>query len=293
MPPRAPLVLALVAALAGCPTEEPIEPISDPEPTPAPDPCAGIEGDSEGCPAVSCAAIAEVRPDATDGDYWLDGGLGAEVALAACDLDGGWLRVALEDGDGVIVAENSETNPWHKCDDDAAAPYRHIAGEESVVADWSAGNVQWMVPLGYTHPDGGAPYSPRQLEALRAPLRELDPATRLVATTGDDDSGDWQDGTGGGHEVYIVRADGDWRLLTPGTNGECGGASGWPTAGSRTATYLWASDPADSEVWGDVGTAVRPGSLDEGDLLPPFALLVVSTGGGVSFGFEDRVARLR
>jgi len=284
------LSLALLL-LAGCPSAEP-EP--DPTPAPEPGPCADIApGATEQCPAVSCATVA-TQPGAGDGDYWLDGGLGADVALAACDISGGgWLLVTLDDADGILVAELSDTNPWHKCDDDAAAPYRHVAGEESVVPDWSEGGVQWMVDLPYTHPDGGAPYTMRQLQALRAPLTELDPETRLVATTGDDDSGDWQDGTGGGHEVYIIRGDGDWTLLSPGTNGDCGGASGWPVSGSRTATYLWATDSEDSEIWGDVGGSPRPGRLRAGDLLPVSAVLVVATGGGVSFGFEDRVARLR
>ncbi|MCO4773651.1 MAG: hypothetical protein KDA24_26700 [Deltaproteobacteria bacterium] len=291
---RGPLI-ALGLLLVGCPSAEP-EPEPDPTPAPEAGPCDEVaSGDSEQCPAVSCLSIAEERPDATDGDYWLDGGLGLDVALAACDLSGGgWLLVTLQDADGVIVAENAADNPWHKCDDDAAAPYKHVASEDAVVADWSSGSVVWEVDLGHMHPDGGTPYTSRQLDALRAPLTELDPQTRMVATTGDDDNGNWQDGSNGGHEVYVVRGDGDWTVMTPGTNGECGGGGGsWPTAGSRTATYLWATDADDSEVWGDVGNARRPGRLRPEDLLPQFGVLVVATGGGVSFGYEDRVARLR
>ena len=61
------------------------------------------------------------------------------------------------------------------------------------------------------------------VEALRPVLSDLHPATRMVATTADDDNASWQDGAGGGMEVYIVTGDGDWIVLTPGTNGECGG----------------------------------------------------------------------
>lgn len=286
--------LLAAALLAGCPSAEEAPPEPTAEPTPA-DPCLDVPaGDSADCPAVSCRALAEDRPDAEDGDYWLDGGLGVAAALATCDLSGGgWLEVVFEDGDGVLVAENGEGNPWHKCDDDAAAPYAHVASEDVVVPDWSSGNVVWTVDLRWTRPAGGEPYGPLELNALRAPLTELDPTTRMVATTGDDDFGRWQDGTGGGHEVYVVRGDGDWTLLSPGTNGECGGASGWPAEGSRTATYLWATEPIDSEVRGDTGTWRRASGLEPSDLLPVQAVLVVATGGGVSFGFEERVARMR
>lgn len=289
-----PALLVLGALLAACPSGD--DPAPEPEPTPAPEPgiCDDVlAGDSVDCPAISCATVLSDRGDAQDGDYWLDGGLGYERALATCDMaGGGWLLVTLDDEDGILVAESSAGNPWHKCDDDSAAGYQHVASEEGVVADWSDGNTQWMADLRYTRPDGGEPYTARQLEALRAPLSELDPGTRLVATTADDDSGDWQEGTGGGHEVYIVRGDGDWTLLTPGTNGDCGGGT-WPSAGSEGAIYLWATDDSDTEFWGDVGDVVRPGRLRPEDLLPPTAVLVVSTGGGVSFGFEERIARLR
>ncbi len=287
-------LLLLGSLLVACPSNE--EPTPEPEPAPAPAPgiCDGVlAGDSEVCPAVSCVSILEDRGSASDADYWLDGGLGQGSALATCDMtNGGWLLVTLNDEDGILVAENNVENPWHKCDDDSAAGYQHVSSEEDVVADWSSGNTQWMAELGYTRPDGGDPYTARQLDALRAPLSELDPSTRMVATTADDDSGNWHEGTGGGHEVYIVRGDGDWTLLTPGTNGDCGGG-GWPSADSEGAIYLWATDDSDSEYWGDVGDVVRPGRLRPEDLLPPFAVLVVATGGGVSFGFEDRVARLR
>ena len=38
-------------------------------------------------------------------------------------------------------------------------------------------------------------------------LTELHPTTRMVATTGDDDNNSWQDGAGGGMEVYVVGDD--------------------------------------------------------------------------------------
>ena len=274
---------ALATLLAGCPPEPSAEP--EPDPTPAPDPCADIPvGDTEACPAASCAD----RPAVT-GELWLGD---ERPVLAACEE--GWLLVELDDADGVIVAENDAGNPWHKCDDDAAAPYQHIASEDVVVPDWSAGNVEWHVDLGWRRPGAEAAYTREQLDVLRAPLTELAPTTRMIATTGDDDNGSWQDGDGGGHEVYVVRDDGVWMLLSPGTNGECGGASGWPTPGSRTATYVWASDAADSLVYGDTGSEpIRPAAVPPEALLPVEAVLVVSTGGGVSFGFEERVVHLR
>ena len=169
MPDRLVLSVAAALALVGCPSEPEPDPEPTPEPTPAPL-CLDVPaGDSEDCPAVSCRTIAEDRPDALDGDYWLDGGLGMTSALATCDLTGGgWLEVVFEDADGVLVAENNEGNPWHKCDDDAAAPYAHVASEDVVTPDWSSGNIVWTVDLRWTRPDGGEPYGPLELAALRA-----------------------------------------------------------------------------------------------------------------------------
>jgi len=257
------------------------------------DPCAdAVLGDTEACPAASCLFIAEDRPDAPDGDYWL----GADApALASCSLtDGGWLRLSLADADGVIVGENSAGNAWYKCDDDTASRYQWIDGEDSVTPDFSpGGSFQLGVDLVFAHPDSGETYTPAQVDGLRAPLVELDRSTRLVATTADDDGGNWQDGSGGGHEVYIIRSDGDWTLLTPGTNGECGGASGWPTEGSQSAFYVWSTDWRYSSHAGDTGDIVHLASLDPGDLLPLQVYLAVQTGGGVSVGFEERVFRVR
>jgi len=256
------------------------------------DPCADVApGTTADCPAPSCAWVAENRPADATGDLWLDGGLGVP-ALASCDA--GWLRLSL-DGDGVLVGEHSAGNAWDKCDDDTAAFYGWVDHEDALTPDHSPGGTfQLAVDLVYVHPESGEPYTPDQVDGLRAPLTELDPTTRMVATTADDDGGDWQNGSGGGHEVYIVRADGAWTLLTPGTNGECGGASGWPAEGSRSAYYLWASDVRYSGLLGDVGEDVGPmGRLYPGDLLPVQAYLAVQTGGGVSVGYEERVFRVR
>ena len=256
-----------------------------------PDPCLdAVPGDTELCPAVSCLAIATDRPEAPAGDYWLNGGTDV-AALAACE--DGWLRLTLAEEDGVFVAENSAGNAWDKCDDDTASRYAWIGHEDDVVPDWSGGNTQLEIDVVYAHPESGAPYTTAQVTALRAPLTELDTTTRLVATTADDDGGTWQDGGGGGHEVYIVRADGEWTLLTPGVNGECGGASGWPTEGSASAFYVWSTDVRYSGLAGDTGHTGPLGALDAGDLLPPTVYLVVATGGGVSVGFEERVFRVR
>ena len=253
-------------------------------------------GASEQCPAVDCASILAAQPGAEDGLYWIDAGTGDLAFEVSCDMStegGGWIRLQLDDEDGVFVASRTPDNPWHKCDDDAATWYEGLTEsemEEDVIVD-PATVVE--VTLAFLNPETGELLEPRALQALRSRVSELHPENRMVATIGDDDGGTWQDGGNGGLEVYIVTATGDWILLTPGTGGDCGGASGWPSSGSQTAFYLWSSDPAASEVHGDSGLDAADWSLEGSAVLPVSVQLAVFTGGGVSFGWEQQVVKLR
>ncbi len=260
---------------------------------------AGDEtGTSAACPASSCASLLEADPALGDGDFWIDGGVADEGFVVSCDMTddgGGWIRLSLDDDDRVLVASNSSDNPWHKCDDDAAAFYLFVAHESDLEEDWAPGGSYLAeVELGYVHPDSGEPYTAVQLDAIRAVVSELHPVTRMVATIGDNDDGDWQGGSGGGLEVYVVGAGGDWHLLTPGAGGECGGADGWPSEGSQTGSYVWSSDPAGSAASGDTGLEDSAlGVLDPAAVLPVSAQLAVFTGGGVSFGWATEVFLVR
>ncbi len=252
------------------------------------DAAGDVTGSSASCPAASCAALLEADPGADDGDYWIDGGVADEGFVVACDMTdagGGWIRLSLDDEDRVLVASNGSDNPWHKCDDDAAAFYL-FAGEHDLAEDWAPGHSYLAeVELGYVHPDSGLAYTAAQLWAMRAAVTELHPVTRMVATIGDNDGGDWQSGSGGGLEVYVVGAEGDWHLLTPGAGGECGGGDDWPTEGSQTGSYLWSSDPDGSVAFGDTGLEdAALGALDPAAVLPVYAELAVFTGGGVPVG---------
>jgi hypothetical protein len=203
---------------------------------------------------------------------------------------GGWIHLALDDNDGVIVGSRSDGNPWYKCDDDAARFYWDLT-EDDIPSDYFVGSLV-EVPLGYKHPLSGDAIDPRGIAALRPILGELHSSSRMVATTGDNDGGEWQQGSNGGLEVYVVSAAGDWVLLTPGGGGNCGGG-GWPSAGSETGFYLWGSSAEDAEVAGDTGLEDGDWSLGMGEVLPVAVQLVVSSGGGVSFGFEGSSFRVR
>ena len=222
--------------------------------------------------------------------------LGEGAFLVACDMTsdgGGWIHLALADSDGVVVASRAEDNPWDKCEDDSADYYQGLT-EDELPEDLIAGGYVLDVELDYVHPETGAPIDPRGLDSLRPRLSELHPASRMVATIADNDGNDWQNGAGGGLEVYIVGSGGDWRLLTPGVGGDCGAGQGsWPSADSQTGFYLWGSDPDDAEVAGDTGLEGADWVLAPGEVLPISVQMAVFTGGGVSFGWEQRSFRVR
>lgn len=264
----------------------------------APDGAGDETGSSALCPAASCAALLEAEPGLDDGAYFIDGGVAELGFVVSCDMTdagGGWIRLALDDADRVLVASNSSGNPWDKCDDDSAAFYLFVAHEDDLEEDFAPGGSYLAeVELGYLNPDTGVAFTAAQLDAMRAVVTELHPVSRMVATIGDNDGGDWQGGSNGGLEVYVVGAEGEWHLLTPGAGGECGGGDDWPVEGSRTGSYLWSSDPDGSVAFGDTGLEDPAlGALAPAAVLPVLAELAVYTGGGVSFGWATDVFLVR
>ncbi|MEE2830323.1 MAG: MopE-related protein [Myxococcota bacterium] len=261
-----------------------------------PDGAGDALGESSRCAAADCLELLNQRPNIDDGTYWIDGD-GSEGAFeVACDMTtdgGGWIHLAVSDADGVIVASRAEDNPWHKCDDDSAAYYQGLT-ESEIEADYFPNGNVLDIALSYVHPETGDPIHSRGLDALRPRLTELHSSSRMVATVADNDGGDWQGGGNGGLEVYIVGADGEWRLLTPGSGGDCGaGGNSWPAAGSESGFYLWASESEASAIAGDTGLEEADWALGPGEVLPISVQMAVFTGGGVSFGWEQRSFRVR
>ena len=208
---------------------------------------------------------------------------------------GGWIELELDHSDATLVYQYSTGNPWRKCADNAAAYYNHLGGEASVTVD---GNITSSTPvdvtLSFLQPSTGTAYTATQAAALRTIVTELHPDTRIVTVTADDDGGSYEDGDGYGHEVYAQDSDGNWTVLTPGTNGECGGSSSWPQSGSRSAFYFWSTDAADSAVAGTTGmTSGLMGALPADLVLPVAIRAIVATGGGVAFGWEEEVFLVR
>jgi hypothetical protein len=116
----------------------------------------------------------------------------------------------------------------------------------------------------------------------------------MVALTADDDNYSLEDGDGSGHEIYATDGGGIWTVLTPGTNGECGGSTGWPQSGSQSAFYFWATDAADAAVAGTTGmTSGLMPALPANLILPYQVQAAIGTGGGVAFGWEEEVFLVR
>ncbi len=249
---------------------------------------------------IDCRDLLEQVPDSQDGVVTIDpdGEGGVAPFDVSCDMNtdgGGWIRLSLQHSDGVVVGQNGADNPWHKCEDDGAQHFAWI-DEGTISADFSPGaNFDEEVALSYQNPADGTVYDSAEVSALRSVVSQVDPTTRMVALTADDDGMDWHgDMTGGGHEVYVRGDEVDWVLLTPGTNGECGGSTDYPAVGSESAFYLWSSEADASEFTGDTGLA--EGALEglpSSVVLPAAVRLVVQTGGGVAFGWEQTVFRVR
>jgi hypothetical protein len=246
------------------------------------------------CYAPDCATLLGNDNTLGDGSYMIDpDGLGGEAPfVVTCNMSidgGGWIALMLNDSQQLLMAENAANNPWNKCADDAASHFDWIA-EGAVMADFT-GSMEVVVPLGFIDPTSMTPFSDAQLDALRAAVSELSLTTRMVAVTADDDNGAWQTNMVSGHEVYIMGAAMSWILLTPGEDGDCGGAAGGI---GQSGFYLWHQSAAGSQVAGTTGLmdADLPG-LGPGDILPRQVRLVVASGGGVAFGYEQQTLLVR
>ncbi|HFE45408.1 MAG TPA: hypothetical protein ENJ18_07920 [Nannocystis exedens] len=247
----------------------------------------------------SCVDVLELNPDAPDGEYTVDpDGQGGEDPFdLSCDMKtdgGGWIRLSLNHSQNLIVAEHSETNPWHKCADDSAKHFEWIA-EENIDADYSPGEYSTNEEdLEYKNPESMAVYSPSQLDLIRGLISEMHASTRMVAVVSDDDHGGWENGKTLGHEVYILGMANNWVLLTPKENGQCGHSVGWPWPGTQSAYYRWNHSAVESVVDGQTDAVDNDlGGLDPGDLIPYKVELDTQSGGGVAFGWEKQVFLVR
>ena len=245
-------------------------------------------GSSPTCAAQSCEAILSLDSTVGDGSYWIDPTLSGNPFEIDCIMSsngGGWMALELANSNNLLMAQESSSNPWRKCGDDSAKHYNWIT-EGNVSADYAPSGTTYTATLSYAQPSTGAVYTAAQISALRSIVSELSSNTRIVAVTADDDGASFEDGDASGHEVYAKGENGSWFTLTPGTNGECGGSSGWGQ--SQAAHYLWATSASDSDVDGVTGyNASAMGALPVGLIIPYQVQLAVHSGGGVSFGWEE------
>eukprot|EP01046_Picozoa_sp_COSAG06_P000498 COSAG06_NODE_14_length_35011_cov_20.984132_1_plen_3931_part_10 len=251
----------------------------------------------------SCAQILADFPESSTGVYAVDPAGTGEAFDVVCDMDtegGGWFKLVLaypgqsppSEWEGVLMAEAS--SPWAKCDDDAAQFYDGAEqttpfvtlGMGNVGIRPIAGEGDTTFELRYARPDTGQAYTKQQMEALRTQVDKLSTASRIVATTADD-NGAVDEDLAHGHEVFAYDADGVEMLLTPGEDGDCGGSDGLEN--SRTGFRLWTTAAHQSSISGDV--TGLPGPLPDlpgSFALPTHVRLVVRDEGGCSFGYEHR-----
>ncbi len=255
--------------------------------------CVPVIGANSQNPGISCLDIITAGVAAGNTQYWVDpdgANTGVDPFLVSCDMTtdgGGWMQMEMVDGDGVLMAEYDASNPWRKCGGNSAQYYGG-SNESSVSPDRSGSN-DHRITMQYRNPASGAVYTDAQIAALRTIVSTLHPSTRIVATTSDDDNGNYQSDGSGGHEVYARGVSNVWTLLTPGEDGECGGSTGWPASGSASGYYLWSTTASQSQVAGQTtgATSASLGALDVDLLLPREVRIVVDTGGGASFGWEQ------
>ena len=246
---------------------------------------------------ASCSSILSSDPAATDGTYKVDpdGLAGLDPFDVRCNMTtdgGGWFELQLRQSQQVFVWQDHAGNPWLKCGDDATKHFAWLANETDVVPDGN-GFSTTTLELEYQHPDTAEAYSSEQIAALRAIVTELSNTTRVVALTADDDNELGQNGTNLGHEIYLSGDNQTFILLTPGEDGNCGALDDWPRPGSRSGFYLWDDDAAHSDVDGETRGATALDGLGAQHVLPMVVRLEVRSGGGVAFGWERDVFRVR
>ena len=89
-------------------------------------PCDASEACVDGtCRAPDCATLLANDNTLGDGLYTIDpDGAGGEAPFEVlCNMStdgGGWIELALDDDDNLIMGQNDANNPWLKCADDSA-----------------------------------------------------------------------------------------------------------------------------------------------------------------------------
>ncbi len=263
--------------------------------------CLPVMGSTSEMAGLSCRSILSLGASTGDGDYWIDPDeAGGEPAfLVSCDMTssaGGWIELQLDHSDGVIVGEYDRSNPWHKCADDSARYFKWLSSEAQISPDFSPNDYRNQVfALNYLNPATGQRFTAAQLTLLRGLVSELNPLTRMVALTSDDDSGNYETTGSGGHEVYVRGPGQAWLLLTPGEDGQCGGSSGsWPYSNTQSGYRLWHTSPAYCAVDGDLSVnASAVTGLPQTAIIPADVRLNIQTGGGAAFGWEERTFLVR
>ncbi len=259
------------------------------------DDAAEVLGDAASCAALSCQDLLTRRTTAGDGAWWVDPDSSGAFQVD-CDMttdSGGWIKLSVDNSQNLFVAEAGATNGWTKCSGDQAQYYSWIS-EGSASIDHSGSSLNFDTVLSYLQPSTNTAYTATQLTALRSVVTELSSNTRMVATTSDDDSQSYQDGGSGGMEVWVRTETGSFTVITPGTNGECGGGNP-PWNQSDAAYYLWSTIASDCAVSGNTGgySASSMGGLSPDLVIPYEVRLSVWTGGGVSFGWEEQAFLVR
>jgi hypothetical protein len=185
--------------------------------------------------AESCLALSQNFPNLPSGQYWVDP-LSTNAFKVSCDMvtdGGGWYALTLDASvdsvGGVIVAQASGDNPWHKCRDDVTKLY-HGLNESSVPPVYSSGN-SFTRELRYARTDGTA-YTSDEVQAIRKSIDELSNASKMIVTVGDDT----------GAQVYVQDGRGGEHLLTPALAGSCGSSVGAALCNSAAVSSCGASE---------------------------------------------------
>lgn len=295
----------------------------------------------------SSCADAMAQGNTVSGAYAVDPMATGSAFLVYCDQmtdGGGWYKLKLGASSFAADAANSTTfsadfdnarvamwqwgpeDTWAKCNDDAAEFYRGVSGNPrdlSVVPITSTGFTDHSYALKYEFclqrridtregdyvcaDDATLELTWVQLNAIRGTVTELAGSTRLIATTADDDHHHGMEDEGG-HEVMVYNEQNEALSLTPGHDGDCGGAShpGDTTAPmGSTGHRMWHTTAALTRVQGVQSICYASNQLScngvDGDIGPlPRSFMLpsrihahVSTGGGASFGFEQPYVLVR